>query len=380
MVSRLDRAMETQSEELTTLRAAHTSLLQLVAVKDQLLASKDAQLSTVIASENEVIASKDEVLASQTAELQRCKDDFLQCKAATAEPHAAAGDSSKRQRLQSSSKADLPLEREDLLDYVFSHVGVGDHLYIGGVCRRWRDTYVQYCAKDGTTNELDKKFLTTHRNVLVRESRLQLALSSGLTVTHWRFDTLQRAKLICKFSLEPEKVVALLRVHGVPWSSKLCNSAASSNKLALLQWLHSHSCPWEEHIVLHYASMGGSAAVLGWLSTVTEPLLLNEMQDLLADAGSVSNIAAAQWLRARGAAWPKSFNPSIQCDGMLFRVCWDIPAVEWALACGSGWRDWKCADYTADHFRPTHFKKKATDLLEWAHANGCPCTCIHVQQ
>eukprot|EP00953_Heterococcus_sp_UTEX-ZZ885_P007507 4542-Heterococcus_DN1.PRE.2 len=300
MISRLDRAMETQSEELTTLRAAHTSLLQLVAVKDQLLASKDAQLSTVITSEDEVIASKDEVVACRAAELQHCEDKLLQCK--TAEPHAAAGDTSKRQRLQSSSKADLPLEREDLLDYIFSYVGVGDHLYICGVCRRWRDTYVQYCAKDGTTNELDKKFLTTHRNVLVRESRLQLALSSGLTVTHWRFDTLQRAKLICKFSLEPEKVVALLRVHGVPWSSKLCNSAASSNKLALLQWLHSHSCPWEEHIVLHYASMGGSAAMLQWLSSVTEPLVPYEMQDLLADAGSVSNIAAAQWLRARGAA------------------------------------------------------------------------------
>jgi glycerophosphoryl diester phosphodiesterase len=109
------------------------------------------------------------------------------------------------------------------------------------------------------------------------ESRLQLALSSGLSVKDWTFDNVPRAALICLHSLEPDKVMTLLRVHDVPWS-------------------------------------------------------------------------------------------------------WSVSAVQWALACGSGWLRWKCEDYTADNYTTVQRKQQATELQEWAHANGCPCTCGPVQQ
>jgi hypothetical protein len=48
------------------------------------------------------------------------------------------------------------------------------------------------------------------------ESRLQLALSSGLTVTGWTFSSWHKADLICRYSLEPEAVMTLLRDHGAP--------------------------------------------------------------------------------------------------------------------------------------------------------------------
>jgi hypothetical protein len=63
------------------------------------------------------------------------------------------------------------------------------------------------------------------------------------------------------------------------------------------------------------------------------------------------------------------------CEEML-----GVSAVQWALACGSGWADWKCEDYAVDRYQRMHFKQQATELLEWAHANGCPCTCGHLQQ
>jgi hypothetical protein len=372
--SRLDRVMETQGEELITLRAAHTSFFQLVAVKDQLSASKNAQLSTVIASKDEVIASENELLTNRTAELQRCNELLP----ATSEPLAAATDSSKRQCLHSSSNVEAPLDRDDILDDVFSFVGGGDHLYTGGVCRRWRGRYMQYCAQNCLYKQR-KKLVTRHRSAMITESRLQLALSSGLTLKNWTCDSVIHTALICKRSLEPEKVMALLRVHGVPWSTMLCIGAASFNKLALLKWLHAHSCPWKADHVLRLASMGGNLAMLEWLLTVTAPWSPDLKLNMLVDAGCDNQFAVMKWLKDQGAVWPTAFSWPIVNTGGTFQECWDVIAVRWALSCGSGWLQWKCDDYAADKYK-VELKQKATKLLEWAHANGCPCTCGHVQQ
>jgi hypothetical protein len=185
--------METQGEELSRLRAENASLKKLLA------ASKDAHLTSNAA----LLACKDQLLASRAAELQRCKEELLQYRVATPGSDAAAADSSKRQRLHhSSSSTESPLDRDDILDHVFSFVGGGDHLYTGGVNRRWRGRYLRHCVIS-TTNELDKKFVTRHRSELMSKRRLQLALSSGLTVTDWNLDNQQCALQICEHSLEP---------------------------------------------------------------------------------------------------------------------------------------------------------------------------------
>jgi hypothetical protein len=118
-------------------------------MKDQLLASKDVQMASAAASSTALLACKDELLATRTAELQQCKEQLLQYKATTSGPRAATADSTKRQRLHTSSIAESPLlERDDILDHVFSFAGGGDHLYIGGVSRRWRGRYIHYCAQE----------------------------------------------------------------------------------------------------------------------------------------------------------------------------------------------------------------------------------------
>jgi hypothetical protein len=87
-----------------------------------------------------------------------------------------------------------------MLDHVFSYVGGGDHLYVGGVSRRWRGRYLRHCIIS-TTEERDKKFVTRSRNVLISASRLQVALNCGLSVADWTFAAMSRAELLCERSV-----------------------------------------------------------------------------------------------------------------------------------------------------------------------------------
>jgi hypothetical protein len=109
-------------------------------------------------------------------------------------------------------------------------------------------------------------------------------------VKDWSLNKHSYAKSICKHSLEPEKVITVLRVFGVPWGSNLCNAAAWSGKLALLQWLHSHSCPWIVREVLIVTCAHGSAAVyiLEWLMTVTAPWSFDIKNELLASVATAN--------------------------------------------------------------------------------------------
>ena len=120
-----------------------------------------------------------------------------------------------------------------MLDHVFSFVGGGDHLYIAGVSRRWRGRYLRHCVLNSTSNS-DKKFVTRHRSVLLTESKMQLALYSGLSVEVWTFSKWCYTELICVHSLEPVKVLISLRLRGVPWHEWLSSCAALHAKLPLL--------------------------------------------------------------------------------------------------------------------------------------------------
>jgi hypothetical protein len=233
---------------------------------------------------------------------------------------------------------------------------------------------MQYCARTSLA-ESDAKLVTRLCSVLMTKSRLQHAFGCGLSVAGWTFDDWPRAQLICEYSLEPEKVMTLLRAHGVPWSHSLCDGAAHCNNLALLQWLHSQSCPLRNDTVLLYASRSGSVAMLEWLLTVTGPWSTDEQQLMFHDAACMNELAVVQWLRARGAVWPEVFYDVIDHVDGVQSSSWHVTAVQWAIASGSGWLDWHCVDYAAEMYETAVYKQQATELLEWAHANGCPCTC-----
>eukprot|EP00953_Heterococcus_sp_UTEX-ZZ885_P028971 15434-Heterococcus_DN1.PRE.1 len=126
--------------------------------------------------------------------------------------------------------------------------------------------------------------------------------------------------------------------------------------------------------------MGGSVAMLEWLQTATTPWYVNTKMRLLSSSGLCGNLPAAKWLRAQGADWPPAFVSGVQDEAGATLGCWRVSVVQWALASGSGWLDWKCEDYAADKYRHIKLKLQAEDVLVWGHANGCPCTCGYVQQ
>jgi hypothetical protein len=102
---------------------------------------------------------------------------------------------------------------------------------------------------------------------------------------------------------------------------------------------------------------------------------------MLNDAASCDQLAAAQWLSANGAPWPVTFRSHYTNEhDEDVEQCWSVSAVQWAIAASSGWREWDCDDYAADLYKLPKLAQQATELLEWAHANGCPCTCGHQQQ
>jgi hypothetical protein len=102
---------------------------------------------------------------------------------------------------------------------------------------------------------------------------------------------------------------------------------------------------------------------------------------MLNAAASCDELAAAQWLRAAGAAWPASFASTFldPSDGKCGQ-CWSVSAVQWAVASGSGWLNWHCADYAAEKYTVLYNKQQAAQVFSWAHANSCPCTCGQQQQ
>jgi hypothetical protein len=129
--------------------------------------------------------------------------------------------------------------------------------------------------------------------------------------------------------------------------------------------------------------MHGSVAMLNWLWSIISPGSsdVSKLQQAMFYAAACrSNMPAAQWLRAQGAVWPTPSCAVAKYGSNPVSMCWSVSAVQWALSCGSGWLDWKSEDYTADKYEVARFNIQATELLEWAHANGCPCTCGHVQQ
>jgi hypothetical protein len=376
---------------MNALRAEVARLQELVAVKDQLLTckdqlltSKEAQLAMkeeLVASKEAQLASQGELLASRTEGMERLQTE-LQLR------DASLDDNSKRQRVHNNSSnssscccaALSPLDKNELLDHVFSYAGGGDHLFIAGVSRRWRGRYLRHCIIN-SCSKFGEKFVTRHRSAIITESRLQLALISGLSVAGWSFASWSYASPICKHSLQPEKVLAVLRLHGVPWDQLLCSLAAANDKLALLKWLKRSGCPWSIE-VLYDASSSGSVAMLEWVLSVAPTESAIDKQGMLACAGWCDKLAAAKWLRAHGAYWPEKFVGQYS-DGAQYdtaKQCWSLATVQWAIASGSGWREWRCDDYAATTFTNLAARSHAAAVLQWAHANGCPCTCEHAQQ
>jgi hypothetical protein len=298
-----------------------------------------------------------------------------------------------------------PLENDALLDKIFGLVGNGEYFYVAGVCRRWRGRYITLCyratAKDlkedeaeekaeaeagGEVDEEEKierderksllqnKLRTGFAGAVTTAVRFQMALEDKLTVAQLQAG--QFGNQVAYFSLEPVAVYALAKQYDLRWDADYCFWAAVTNKLDLLQWLHSRGCPWDiDSILLNMTFRTLDLAVLKYLRNKTGPWAAARKAKLLQSAVQTGNFPAAEWLKEQGAAWPKSFQIS------PYWLVWTQPMVKYAIEHGAAWGDWDCQylPETTEQQMSSSSQQRAKELLDWAHANGFPCTCGQAQ-
>jgi hypothetical protein len=186
-------------------------------------------------------------------------------------------------------------------------------------------------------------------------------------------------------SLEPTAVFTIAKLHDFKWGTNMCKAAASANKLELLQWLHKSGCPWNLQHMCNAVVHLDDLSILKWLYAVTKPWTQTILDELLWDAGINDNLELAQWLHEIGAAWPHSFHSLNELYDTGF---WNLSLVKWAVANGCSRGVWQCQDMLpqrwpcgiCEHQHTVCYRENcdsnlACVLLEWAHENGCPCTC-----
>eukprot|EP00953_Heterococcus_sp_UTEX-ZZ885_P009066 5383-Heterococcus_DN1.PRE.2 len=237
------------------------------------------------ALQNKLAAKKSE-LAAKEGELQSLRllaASQAQQLVRQADVVEGGGGEHVKKRARVAGDGRSPLAEDEILDTVFSCVGIGDYIFTGAVSRRWRGRYTKLChnkAKEGRKDKL----VTAHNSALFTAARLQLALRSSLTVSALQKND-KLPEYIVTQSLEPIPVLTLARVHGLQWVIDLTTFSAFKGKLQLLQWLHECGCPWDEKVACINATRRGHIGILIWVQQVTAPWSAALKSEMLFDAG-----------------------------------------------------------------------------------------------
>jgi hypothetical protein len=295
-----------------------------------------------------------------------------------------------------------PLSSDQILDAVFSYVGIGDYVYAGAVSRRWKGRYIKLCHRSAPKGKKDK-LVTTYSSALMTAARLQLAMDSRLELAGLHLNQCRTARIIVMTSLEPIALLSLLKLYDFKWGPGLTFFAASRHKLQLLQWLHKYRCPMTVGDAALGAVRNDNTDMLDWLRSLDSAWTVDTKQRLLWRAGKLGHVTSLKWLREHGIAWSarESFyrlseTSSANCQN----ECWPVRAVQWSLSNGCNWGVWQCTKLATAKFecdcKTTSgtssgssgsssstfgcagdwcMKKNAQELYKWAHENGCPCTC-----
>jgi hypothetical protein len=174
----LQQQLGSKDEIIAELRSSKAALDAVIASKEAVIESKDALIQSkdaVIQSKTAVIEAKDKLLvklqepllvgdqrpdsfASSGAETAALAERLAVAEACLQQLEAAGGsDGGKTSSLALSDREPKraccasghlqPLEKDEVLDEIFSYVGRKERLYVGGACRRWRGRYLSMCYK-----------------------------------------------------------------------------------------------------------------------------------------------------------------------------------------------------------------------------------------
>jgi hypothetical protein len=175
------------------------------------------------------------------------------------------------------------------------------------------DSHIESCAATSGKPEMCEWLLEVNYTIDMQLLAERAALFGKLTVLQWALQ------------------------HGAALHVGLLGAAAEGGHMTLLQYLVSQGCDWAEvlGICLHAAS-GGHIYVLEY---VCDKIEQDEerawLSVMLNAAGGHGKLAAAKWLRQRGAEWPGVLRFSFHHDdgeGTVFE--WTHDLLEWARAEG----------------------------------------------
>jgi hypothetical protein len=224
------------------------------------------------------------------------------------------------------------LDKDVVLDTIFTFLGVNEYLYIGGVCRRWRGRYISICCKARSSADVSAT-KTLHSATFATVARFELELDCGLQI---RSEEAEKTARVPFFK-------DLARVRGAAWHGTMSKDAAYYRDFELLKWLYKSGCIWNTHaIALQLLGMLQKGEqrllMLQWLEQLpgSPPLGQWHKAVLLFDAGMFSNLKAAEYLLAQGAEWPKSFT-AFGWHGAYVYCTWPVSSARWALSQGYSW-------------------------------------------
>jgi hypothetical protein len=95
-----------------------------------------------------------------------------------------------------------------------------------------------------------------------------------------------------------------LHAEQCPYDADCCKTTAESDNVDILRWLLQQGCPMNADKVCTAAAAGGHIDVMSFLQSALPSLTTDMWTEMLNAAGGNSKLAAAQWLRQRGAEWP----------------------------------------------------------------------------
>jgi hypothetical protein len=101
---------------------------------------------------------------------------------------------------------------------------------------------------------------------------------------------------------------------GLAWSECVTAAAAKGCETELVHWLLAQGCPADPTQMCESAAQGGSIELMAeylqqlQCSTATAEAQQELLTDMLNAAGAHGHLAAAQWVRERGTAWPEALH------------------------------------------------------------------------
>lgn len=187
------------------------------------------------------------------------------------------------------------------------------------------------------------------------------AFSSVAFAKAWNLETRNakwRAKpnwAVCELIAKTGNLQVLKWAHheGFPWNENTCFAAAENGNLSCLQYAHEHGCQYRCAKLWKAAAFGGHIAVLEWLLTIDCPF----DEEACAGAAAGGHLDALKWLLTIGCPIDEDACAGAAANGRLDVLKWLRERTN-----PFSWDSWTaCCAAENGH----------VDCLEYAHKNGC---------